>query len=140
MFSQTPEPAPAPRKKTGILKVGGIVVGAVFLFVLGTAVGGASHADAAPAAAPTPAPTKTVTVTKTVTPASCLDALRYADEGFTDSAEFAGVVVSILKHVQTYDVRGIQNDNSDLSDVNAKITALSPKYLSAKAQCQSGGN
>lgn len=140
MYNQLPEPAPAPRKKSGVLRIGGIVVGAVFLFVLGTAVGGASHADPVSAAAPTPTPTKTVTVTKTVTPAACLDALRYADEGFADAAEFAGIVSNVIGHVRAYDVRGIQNDNVDLSNVNDKVSALSPKYISAKAQCQSGGN
>jgi len=91
--------------------------------VVAAAVLLAGCASPAPAAVE-PAPTVTATQTVNVTPASCILALEYADEGFRLAGEgFAATA---------------EFDVDTLTEITAKIRELSPKYGDAKAECEGG--
>lgn len=86
------------------------------------------------------------------TPQACLDALDYADEGFGIASEFGDAASGIvgefqatLEAIMAGDVAGVEAStdrlvtiNDDVTDINERLTALSPKYLDAKTECREG--
>lgn len=106
-------------------------------------------------AAPAPQPTVTVTETETVTvassgaPQSCLDAIRYAREGFGVAGEFAGTTVQLLQLMQdslteimttgdvsTQSVVRMEAINQQTNEHNTAIQTISPKFISAANECE----
>lgn len=86
-----------------------------------------------------PGPTKTVVKTdvQEKTPASCLTALDYADQGFGYASESMGYAQEGFEAVSNLDIDKLQQVTPKLQRVNEKIGSLAPKYRAAKDACRS---
>lgn len=104
---------------------------------IGTGIGG--NEAAAPAAAK-PAQTVTTTVNETtaveVTPQVCLDALGYADEGFSIASEALFAAQRVVEAILSEDLGGAEQANNDIASAADKLRPLSDRYNDAKVDCR----
>ena len=67
------------------------------------------------------------------TPASCVKALDLADEGIT----YAGEALSALSDgLSSGSISGLRKSADKLTETSAKISAITPAYQAAKAECR----
>jgi hypothetical protein len=110
-------------------------LGASMLFI-GVAIGASGQPDPVEVVKTVPGPTKTVTKEVEVTPAACLKALDLSEQGFTLSAEAMGYMSDALTAASQFDTAAIQQANSDLTELNPKIKALTAPMKSAATECR----
>lgn len=115
-------------------KAAGIFAGALFLGVAIGSAGGAADAGTDS----TPATVHTVTKTKTVetTPASCLQALRAADETHRLASKGFQAAGDALTAVSNLDVDGINRAGAHLTAVRPHLDVAITKYQLAAADCR----
>lgn len=99
-----------------------------------------------------PAPSETITETTTPVgaPASCLEALDLADEGFNEASKVMGVAAEVITLMPKVIDAVLAYDSDALEAISAKVRTattkiekaggkmsdLAPKYNAAKAECR----
>lgn len=83
-----------------------------------------------------PGPERIVTVTKT--PTSCLTALDLATDAFGIASKSIGASGDAVVAAANRDVAAANRANKVLQTSVDELTALSPKYLSARDACRAG--
>jgi len=128
------------RPKGDTWKKVGIAGLAFAILLVGMGLGGANTPDPVETVKEVPGPTvtKTQTVEKKVpvTPAACLEYITLSEEAFGYSAEAMGYMSEAMKAAAVIDVAGVQAASDKLGTVNPKLSALSPKVNSTKAECR----
>lgn len=104
---------------------------------------------------PTEEPVEVITVqpaaTEAVTPQACLDAIKYAREGFQVASAFASTTVDLLSLMQDAltealsmgdvsqsSVARMQRISQQTSQHDADIQRVAPKFISAANECEAG--
>lgn len=110
-------------------------------FVIGYALGGLGGSEQpVEATAAEPAPTITTTVNETttmeVTPQVCLDALDYADEGFSIASEALFAAQGVVEAILSEDPGGAEQANDDIASAADKLGPLADRYNDAKGDCR----
>lgn len=118
-----------------------IIPTAAGLLLLG---GCGSNDTAAPAATPTVTVTevaeKEVEVREMVVPQACLDALDYADEGFTYAADAMDASSRALFAAGEFDIAGIEAANDDIDTATSGLNSIADDYVASKESCREQAN
>lgn len=80
--------------------------------------------------------TKEVEVTKEVTPPSCITALEHAGEIIDISGDTIGILSETLTAAGNFDVATITANSGKVKAQTDKLGKVSPKYVSAREECQ----
>jgi len=79
---------------------------------------------------------KKVNVPVLTTPASCTDAITYAEQIMSSSARAVGVMGEMFKAAARLDAATITSLSPKIDDETAVLNGIRPKYQSARDSCQ----
>lgn len=103
-----------------------------FTAIAAGAVGLVAGLAASPSADPPP-PT---TITREVVPASCVEAIHAAREGFTLSSEFTLAMSSFLDATVAGDLEAMTRQTQQVNAINAALREVAPRFVTSAADCE----